>query len=221
MNQRVGRSVLGRPINAFCKAQSERPVALVLGGVHGDEPKSVTLASNLVRLLKTDAPAAAEQISWYVIPVVNPDGYELRKRRNANGVDLNRNFPTENWEPGSKRSRMFGGAAPASEPETRAVMRVIEQQEPALIISIHSIDRKRHCNNYDGPGEALAQALAKFNKYPVRGSIGYATPGSLGTWAGVERNIPIVTLELPSHHSPKRCWDDNREALLACITPIK
>jgi protein MpaA len=116
---------------------------------------------------------------------------------------------------------MFGGAAPASEPETRTVVEVIQKQQPAVIISIHSIDCQRHCNNYDGPGEALANTLAAHNGYPVRGAIGYPTPGSLGTWAGVERNIPIVTLELPSHHSSKRCWDDNREGLLACIAAIK
>jgi len=221
MNERVGLSVLGKPINAFQVARPDRPGALILAGVHGDEPKSVSVARNLVRLLEGDAPAVAEQASWYVIPVVNPDGYEVRKRRNANGVDLNRNFPTRNWEPGSKRSRMFGGAAPASEPETQVVMRVIDRQQPALIVSIHSIDRKRQCNNHDGPGEPLARALSEFNGYPVRGSIGYATPGSLGTWAGVERNIPTVTLELPSHHSLKRCWEDNREALLACATAAK
>ena len=49
------------------------------------------------------------------------------------------------------------------------------------------------------------------------GSIGYPTPGSLGCWAGVERSLATITLELPSHHSPKCCWEDNRSALLeAC-----
>ena len=52
------------------------------------------------------------------------------------------------------------------------------------------------------------------SSYPVTTSIGYSTPGSFGTWAGVERGIPTVTLELPSHHSAKRCWADNRRALL-------
>jgi protein MpaA len=96
------------------------------------------------------------------------------------------------------------------------VVNLVERFRPAAIVSIHSIDRSRECNNYDGPGEELARAMGRINGYPVRGSIGYPTPGSLGTWAGIERGIPTVTLELPSHHSPKRCWQDNRDALLAC-----
>lgn len=52
------------------------------------------------------------------------------------------------------------------------------------------------------------------NGYPVAATIGYPTPGSFGAWAGIELGIPVITLELPSHDSPKRCWEDNREALL-------
>jgi murein peptide amidase A len=74
----------------------------------------------------------------------------------------------------------------------------------------------RYCNNYDGPGRALAFAMRRHNRYPVTASIGYPTPGSFGAWAGAEHNIPTITLELPSRHSPKRCWEDNFEALL-CV----
>ncbi len=148
------------------------------------------------------------------MPIVNPDGYERRTRRNARKVDINRNFPTKNWEVGNPRSRMFGGLKPASEPETRAVIRLIEKYRPDAIVTIHSINRNQFCNNFDGPGRKLARLLSKYNKYPVTSTIGYPTPGSFGTWAGVEQGIPTITLELPSHHSARRCWEDNREALL-------
>ena len=95
-------------------------------------------------------------------------------------------------------------------------MDLVEAVAPVRIITIHSIDRHRFCNNYDGPGRTLATQMAKGNGYPVRSSIGYATPGSFGTWAGRERRIATVTLELPSHHSTKRCWADNRRALIDC-----
>jgi protein MpaA len=186
---------------------------LALGGIHGDEPKSVFVALRLIDLLQNDATAAGAT-SWVVVPVVNPDGYECRKRRNANRIDLNRNFPTKNWTSTSARSRMFGGSEPASEPETRAVIAAVQRYRPDRIIAIHSIDRHRQCNNYDGPGKAIADRMSRLNGYPVTSSIGYATPGSLGTWAGSERNIPTITLELPSHYSPKRCWQDNQAALL-------
>jgi len=110
---------------------------------------------------------------------------------------------------------MFGGTSPASEPETEAVMSVVKRFRPTRIVTIHSIGGDRHCNNYDGPGRALALAMRRHNRYPVTASIGYPTPGSFGAWAGVERNIATVTLELPSRHSPKRCWEDNLGALLS------
>ncbi|MCH7701476.1 MAG: DUF2817 domain-containing protein [Planctomycetes bacterium] len=159
-------------------------------------------------------------LSVVVVPVVNPDGYERRNRRNSRGVDLNRNFPTDDWQRGRRRSRYYGGGCAASEPETRALIRLIERIRPRQIITVHSISEHRFCNNFDGPGARLARMLARGNGYPVTGSIGYPTPGSFGTWAGVERHIPTVTLELPSHHSPKRCWDDNRAALLAAAATI-
>jgi protein MpaA len=160
------------------------------------------------------SPASTGKATWIIVPLVNPDGFALRKRRNARGVDLNRNFPTRNWQPGSPRSRMYGGPSPASEPETRAVMRIIARYRPDRIVTIHSIGRGRFCNNYDGPARAIANAMSRRNSYPVTENIGYPTPGSFGTWAGVERLIPVVTLELPSAASPLRCWLDNRDALL-------
>ena len=59
--------------------------------------------------------------------------------------------------------------------------------------------------------------MSHFNQYPVRGNIGYDTPGSFGTWAGIDRQIPTVTLELPHDQSGESAWLANREALLAAI----
>ena len=211
----IGASVEGRPIEAVTFGCSTNAV-LILGGTHGDEPKSVYLARQLIDLLSAEPSLAAGRLIT-VVPVVNPDGFELRKRRNANRVDLNRNFPTEDWAAASRRSRFYGGAAAASEPETRAVIRCVERVRPRRILSLHSIGRHQFCNNYNGRALGLAEAMSAANGYRVTGSIGYATPGSFGTWAGVERDIPTVTLELPAHHSRQRCWRDNYEALLAFI----
>ncbi len=110
---------------------------------------------------------------------------------------------------------MFGGPSPASEPETRVVISVIERFQPDVIVTIHSISGERHCNNYDGPGRWIAEKMSRHNGYPVTASIGYPTPGSFGTWAGRERGIATITLELPSLHSRRRCWCDNEASLLA------
>lgn len=211
---RIGRSVEGRPIQLYASGESMSPRIVVLAGMHGDEPKSVSIARLFIERLQADE-LAGDTASWAIVPIVNPDGYQRRKRRNARGVDINRNFPTHNWCHASPRGRMYGGGKPASEPETRAVIRLIDRLHPARIVTIHSIGRGRFCNNYDGPARSEAQRMHRCNGYPVTKSIGYPTPGSFGTWVGGERKIPTITLELPSHHSAKRCWADNLWALLS------
>ena len=50
--------------------------------------------------------------------------------------------------------------------------------------------------NYDGNAKQIAEKISNIIGYPVEKSIGYPTPGSFGTWAGIEKNIPTITLEL-------------------------
>jgi len=190
---------------------------IVFGGFHGDEPKSVYVAYRLIEALASSEDESRPG-SWIVVPVVNPDGFARRKRRNANKVDINRNFPTVNFSPGSRRSRMWGGPSAGSEPETRCVVDLIQAERPTGIVTIHSIGRNRYCNNYDGPADDWATSMSRLNGYPATASIGYPTPGSFGTWAGIERRIPTITLELPSHHSSKQCWQDNARALLVPVS---
>ena len=132
------------------------------------------------------------------IPCLNPDGMGANTRVNANGVDLNRNFPTKNFgqdgsAAGDNPSAYYGGNEPASEIETRFIMDVIEKYKPKLILSLHAPYK---IVNYDGPAQDIAQKISDIIAYPVEASIGYPTPGSFGTYCGVERNIPTITLEL-------------------------
>ena len=222
----IGKTVERRSIEAFAfGAGPGRGVApmsslsgavLILGGMHGDEPKGVYVARRLRDLVR-DEPELVAGCRLVIVPVVNPDGFARRKRRNARSVDLNRNYPTANWAPSKRHSRFFPGSAPASEPETRAVVQLIEQLQPDRILTLHSIGHGEFCNNYDGPARAWAQCLHAANGYRVTATIGYPTPGSFGSWAGGECRIPTITLELPSHHSREKCWCDNRAALLAFV----
>lgn len=219
----LGRSVKERPIEALvypARQKNTSKTLLVLGGFHGDEPKSVAVARRLLTWLGEIRPNP-RSIRWVVVPLVNPDGYLRRRRRNANRVDINRNFPTKNWSHSPPRSRMFGGPRPASEPETRAVIAAVRRFRPAAIITIHSIGLHRFCNNFDGPARGLARTMARHNGYPVTPSIGYPTPGSFGAWAGNEWGIPTITLELPTHHSLRRCWQDNHKAVLAVANRLQ
>ena len=132
------------------------------------------------------------------IPCLNPDGLQNNTRTNANGVDLNRNFPTKNWgedtsQAGDNPDDYYGGKSPASEIETQFVIDIIEKYKPKLILTLHAPYK---IVNYDGPAKEIAQKISDIIGYPVEESIGYPTPGSFGTYCGVERNIPTITLEL-------------------------
>jgi protein MpaA len=211
----LGYSVEGRPIESFTFGHGPAPV-LVLGGFHGNEQASVYVAEELVSMLN-GSPTLLAGRCVVVVPNVNPDGYVRDTRKNVRGVDLNRNFPTGNWVPSDPRDGSHGGPASLSEPESQIVLDLVRHLEPGLIISIHSISRNRQCNNFDGPGEAVAALMATHNGYPVKPSIGYPTPGSFGTWAGRELGIPTITLELPRPAPAEECWATNREALVAAI----
>lgn len=157
---------------------------LVIGVVHGDEPQGEYLIN---KYLDSNI-----ESKLAFIPCLNPDGKNLGTRVNANGVDINRNFPTKNWIL-SDKNEFFGGEAPASEQETIFLINLIEEIKPKLILTLHAPFK---VVNYDGNAKLIAQKISNIINYPVQENIGYPTPGSLGTWAGIEKNIPTITLEL-------------------------
>lgn len=161
---------------------SNNPI-LVVGVVHGDEPQGEDLINRYL---------ADNESGMLFIPSLNPDGKQLGKRTNSNGVDINRNFPTKNWEL-TEKDNYFGGETPTSEIETKFLAEVIEEYKPRLILTLHTPYK---IVNYDGPAKEVSEKISEIIGYPVEESIGYPTPGSFGTYAGVERNIPTITLEM-------------------------
>lgn len=208
----IGQSVNGKPIEMVSVEGDATNAVLILGGIHGNEPTSVDVAESLVGLLEAD-PALAQGRQVCIIPIANPDGYAQRTRTNSRGIDLNRNFEAANFRPGG-RAR---GATPLSEPESRALAAVIRSLQPRLLISIHSIERGKHCNNYDGPASHVANAMSAHNGYLAKDTIGYPTPGSLGSWAGKDLQIPTITLELPRDLEGSQAWAENRAAILEAL----
>lgn len=157
---------------------------LVIGCFHGDEPQGKFL---IEKYLETKG-----DTSLLFVPCLNEYGLKNNVRTNENGVDLNRNFPTKNWEK-TEKNEFFGGETPASEVQTRFLISLIEEVKPKLILTLHAPYK---VVNYDGPAEEISQKISQIIGYPVEPSIGYPTPGSFGTWAGIERKIPTITLEL-------------------------
>ena len=157
---------------------------IVIGCFHGDEPQGKFLIEEYLKT-KPDT-------NLLFIPCLNEYGFEHNVRTNKNGVDLNRNFPTKNWTL-SDKDNYYGGSSPASEEETSFIIDIIKKNKPKLILTLHAPYK---IVNYDGPAKEISEKISEITGYPVEESIGYPTPGSFGTWAGIERNIPTVTLEL-------------------------
>jgi murein peptide amidase A len=189
-----GTSVDGIPLTVFLP-DSGRAELVILASIHGDEAETTVAVSEALRCLPTGDLRAA------VILCANPDGMLRGTRGNARGVDLNRNFPTANWsaDPVFYKSRandardiaLSPGPQAASEPETTALLSLLDRLQPRAVVSLHSA---LACVDDSGASH-LGRQLADRCALPFLTEIGYPTPGSMGTWAG-ERGLNLVTLEL-------------------------
>ena len=186
---------------------------MVIGGIHGDEFSSVSLVFKWMNILNEHHSGL---FHWRYIPVSNPDGLLRKKsqRQNGRGVDLNRNFPTGDWNEQAlaywrdrtkSNPRRYPGETMASEPETQWLVEQIAEFKPDVIVSMHA---PFHLVDYDGPPSAPKKLgglyLRQLGVYP----------GSLGNYAGVDLQLPIVTVELksagimPSDQEINRMWSD-------------
>ena len=129
----IGKSVEGISIEA-CQLNGSNPEAentlLVIGTIHGDEPDGKRVIDEVA------ATGAPDNTNIWLIRDGNPDGANLVTRRNANGVDINRNFPV-NWVASDPTARTYSGPSPASEPETLALMNAVETIKPTRIVVFH------------------------------------------------------------------------------------
>jgi len=195
--QRYGDSVLGAPLLWFPAPAADAESGLILAGTHGDENAAVATLSAAMRTL----PDRLRR--HHVVLAVNPDGCQLGLRANANGVDLNRNFPAANWQSGETVYRwnsvaeardvlLSTGERPGSEPETQALCQLIHELKPRWVVSWHEplacIDDPR--------SSELGHWLAQQTTLPLVSSVGYDTPGSFGSWCN-DLGLPCVTAEMP------------------------
>jgi protein MpaA len=189
-----GRSVLGLPLEVWRPRGSCK--LLIFAAIHGEEPETTYALSRALRQLPEPPSHCA------VVLAANPDGLIRGTRGNARGVDLNRNFPSKDWqsEPVTHRSTiedrsdilLSTGESPASEPETRALLALIRELEPRAVVALHA---PLACID-DVNDSALGQRLAQRTGMPLVRDVGYPTPGSFGSW-GSDNGVPVVTYEFP------------------------
>lgn len=204
----IGESVEDRPILLQVFGEGKE-VTFILAGIHGDEPAGISLVRRLADYLDDHLDRVRGR-TVLLMPLANPDARAKGTRENARSVDVNRNFPADNRVVAPE-----SGPWGLSEPESRAIYRVLREYRPGRVVSLH---QPLGCVDYDGPAEDLAGRMAQACGLPVR-QLG-ARPGSLGSYLSQIRRVPIVTLELldsDSGLSEDELWNRYGAALLAAM----
>jgi protein MpaA len=192
----IGHSRNDNPIRAFLIGDRDaKNRYLVMGQMHGDETAGPLIVLN--RLLKTDP---IKDVALWLIPTMNPDGRRRGTRTNARGVDLNRNFPSKTWVKQGKGTRYWSGPRPASEPETRAIVRFFSRIKPQTIISMHqplaSID-------FSGGDKDVTRWLSRHLSLP-KSHIHVSGGGTMTSWYNAEfPKQTAVTVEWPPSTTPE------------------
>lgn len=185
----LGKSAKGLPIMGY-HFFGGGPKVLILGGVHGNEIEGTTAALGLLDYFSKQYNF---QLNLTLIPQFNIDGVLNQSRLNGNGVDLNRNLPTNDWNPKAFNKKYPPGPYPNSEPENQALVEWLTKEKPKFVLSLHSWNPLLNVN---GACTEEANVIHRFTGYPVEEHIGYPTPGCLGTYAGLERDMPTLTYEI-------------------------
>ena len=256
----VGKSVEGRELYGMRIASDEedpwKPKVKYLGQIHGDETVGRELLIHFIDLLcsqYTRMPETSvsrrvkrliDDVQVYVIPCLNPDGFERRQRRNANGFDLNRNFPD---------LRFPARATRPIQPETRSIMEFCGQHRFALSASFHGgglvanypfdggKGAYRHVpqpTNEDALFRSLASTYARTHPYMhqsvqfpggiTNGAEWYVLYGGMQDWSYLNQSCPEVTLEVsgrgvkyPNVSQLIHYWDYNWNAMLTYLERIR
>ena len=220
-SQVIGLSVEGRPITSYQFGQGQNVIILV-GGMHGGyEWNSIMLMYEMITYLTFNPDEIPPGVTLHIIPSANPDGQfratgvdgpffpgdvdaeTLPGRFNANGVDLNRNWPC-NWEPTGiwRDQTVSAGTEPLSEPESRALHDFLLAQQPELTVFYHSAVNgvfASGCGTIHPPSLNWAEVYAAAADYPTYTQFtSYAITGDAADWLTTQ-DLPAITIELSTH----------------------
>jgi protein MpaA len=173
---------------------------LVIGGLHGNEPVTPPAVRGLLRA------AIAPDVEASLVPVANPDGSAAGMRCNANGVDLNRNFPWE-WRPDD------GGPGPLSEPESQVLAGLVQWVRPDLVIWVHQ--PLGYVGAIGATSSALAQAWADAAGMPVRPDV--TQHGGGESWSAFVAGVPSMLIEIPGWSATPELIADTQAGLEATL----
>lgn len=208
-----GTSVQGRDLVAFRLGEPQRPrvrTVVLMAAMHGNE----SAPSQILRALVDGLPVVA--LDLWVIPTYNPDGVAAGTRKNANGVDLNRNFPHD-WK--DLDGNYESGSGPASEPETQAVMDFLEKVDPDAILSFHQpltgVDT-------DTKNRRLARRVARKLELPRRTlDCGGTCHGTMTGWFNNNFDGSALTVEYGANPTRHRMRDVAPDQVLSVFRAVR
>lgn len=207
-----GYSVKGLPLKAYRIGDpTSSNVVVLIATMHGNEGGPVRILRNLI-----NGPPVSGANIW-VIPDLNPDGYVRGTRKNARGVDLNRNFPYD-WR--RQAGTYYSGPGPASEPETRATMRFLNTVQPDFVISMH-----QPLDGVDisySKTQELAKRLVTDLELPAkRFSCGTGCHGTMTQWFNVKWPGAALTVEYGSPMTDRQVFVTGPRGLLASVNALR
>lgn len=226
----IGKSVLGKEILCYKKGSGNVHVAFV-ACIHGNEVGTYKLAQKIFE--KIDVEGA----TLYIIPVLNPDGYEVALnnpdygkggrvgRLNANGVDLNRNFDLKSfkkfstWSHGKNyqdKTEVFCGSKGGSEPETKALCKFLEKEKIELLFMLHNAGRDI-TSGKDKLSQLLAKEFAKKSGYKLFTEEMWKNLKQSGTSKEWCEENEVVFLETEGSNRYSSDFERQGEAIKSCL----
>lgn len=234
----IGYSVNSNPINV-CKIGNGQQRILFVGGIHGNEVGGIKVAHHLIDWL-SQSMHEYKNFTFYVIPCLNPDGYEqalknpdywnggLIGRFNGNRVDLNRNFDTPSfqtesvWSRGknySEETTVHCGRTPLSEPETKALIDFINQEHIKTYIAFHNTAADVMGSNNE-QGKRLAKIFSRTTNYKLITHEDWVTLKQTGTakeWCDLNN---ITYLEIEGRDRWSSDWPTHQSGIKAVLQAL-
>jgi protein MpaA len=194
---------------------------LYTGAIHGDEQSASYILNDWINDLEANAKNIAANRQIVIVPTVNPDGLSAGTRNNANNVNLNRNFATNDWKQDINDTngtvKNGGGTSPMSEPETQAIANLSSQLRPRLVLSYHAVGSVA-IGNEAGDSASLAAkyaSLVGYNNGTGNSAeiFSYEISGTYDDWLAQKLGSPSIIIELGSYSY--RNFSHHRQAFWA------
>lgn len=248
----IGKSVNHFPlwvieISDKPRQRESEPAFKFIGNVHGDEPVGREVLMHLANWLCDNylkdslATLIVENMHLHILPTMNPDGFALRWRGNANNIDLNRDFPDQFFP--------VNNDIDYRQPETRAIMNWVKQEHFTASASLHggalvanypwdgTRDTSKHY--YGCPDDKTFQHMAsvysrshynmslskEFEGGITNGAFWYPIYGGMQDWNYIHGGCFELTLEISDTKWPKAdelpiIWEHNRMSMLNLLASL-